>query len=41
VRELRADEVEWIAGIAEGYVRRAQRFKTELRPQPLPNGLKA
>lgn len=38
VRELRADEVEWIQGIAEGYVERARRFKAELKLQDLPEG---
>jgi carbonic anhydrase/acetyltransferase-like protein (isoleucine patch superfamily) len=38
VRELRPDEVEWIQGIAAGYVQRARRFKSELAPQDLPPG---
>jgi len=36
VRELRPDEVEWIQGIAEGYVQRARRFRSELAPQEVP-----
>jgi carbonic anhydrase/acetyltransferase-like protein (isoleucine patch superfamily) len=38
VRELRPDEVEWVAGIADGYVERARRFRRELAPQDLPPG---
>jgi len=39
VRELRPEEIEGIRGIADGYVERARRFKTELKPQPAPDGL--
>jgi carbonic anhydrase/acetyltransferase-like protein (isoleucine patch superfamily) len=38
VRELRPDEIEWIQGIAEGYVQRARRFRSELAPQEPPPG---
>jgi carbonic anhydrase/acetyltransferase-like protein (isoleucine patch superfamily) len=38
VRALRPDEVEWIEGIAEGYVQRARRFRAELAPQAMPPG---
>ncbi len=36
VRELSADERANLLRIADGYVERARRFKTQLRPQPLP-----
>jgi carbonic anhydrase/acetyltransferase-like protein (isoleucine patch superfamily) len=38
VRELRPEEVEGIRGIADGYVERARRFKTELVSQSPPPG---
>ncbi len=38
VRELRPDEVEWIQGIADGYVQRARRFRRELTAQDVPAG---
>ncbi len=38
VRDLRPDEVEWIQGIAEGYVQRARRFRSELTAQDVPPG---
>ncbi len=38
VREVRPEEVEWIRGIADGYVERAKRFKHELRSQDPPEG---
>jgi carbonic anhydrase/acetyltransferase-like protein (isoleucine patch superfamily) len=31
VRDVTSDEIEWIRGIAEGYVKRARRFAAELR----------
>ena len=40
VREITQDEVDWIQGIADGYVKRARLFQAELRPQPWPDGLK-
>ena len=36
VRELSADERANLLRIADGYVERARRFKTQLRAQPLP-----
>ncbi len=38
VRALRPDEVEWVRGIAAGYVQRARRFKRELAAQEPPPG---
>lgn len=38
VREVTQAEKDWILRIADGYVKRARRFKTELRPQELPAG---
>ncbi len=38
VRELRPDEVEWVEGIAAGYVQRARRFRSELTAQDVPPG---
>jgi hypothetical protein len=32
------EEKAWIVRIADGYVKRARRFKAELRPQELPAG---
>lgn len=36
VREVRPDEREWILGIADGYVKRARRYRAELLPQAMP-----
>jgi carbonic anhydrase/acetyltransferase-like protein (isoleucine patch superfamily) len=36
VRDVRPDEKDWILGIADGYVKRARRYRTELAPQPMP-----
>ncbi len=33
VRSIRPDEIEWIAGIATGYVDRAYRYQRKLKPQ--------
>jgi carbonic anhydrase/acetyltransferase-like protein (isoleucine patch superfamily) len=38
VREVTQEEKAWIVRIADGYVKRARRFKAELRPQELPAG---
>jgi carbonic anhydrase/acetyltransferase-like protein (isoleucine patch superfamily) len=38
VREVRPDEVEWIRGIADGYVKRAEQYKAELKAQDAPKG---
>jgi carbonic anhydrase/acetyltransferase-like protein (isoleucine patch superfamily) len=38
VRDVTAEEKDWILRIAAGYVERARRFKTELAPQELPPG---
>jgi carbonic anhydrase/acetyltransferase-like protein (isoleucine patch superfamily) len=38
VRETTPEERAWILGIAERYVKRARRFKAELRLQELPPG---
>src|SRR5262252_10636126 len=40
VRELRPEEVAGIQQIADGYVKRAQRFKGELAMQDVPSGAK-
>ncbi|HSH06867.1 MAG TPA: gamma carbonic anhydrase family protein [Burkholderiales bacterium] len=37
VRELTTDERAALLRIADGYVERSRRFKTKLRPQPLPD----
>ncbi len=39
VRELRSEEIAGIRAIADGYVERARRFKSELALQPSPDGL--
>jgi carbonic anhydrase/acetyltransferase-like protein (isoleucine patch superfamily) len=36
VRDVRPDEKDWILGIADGYVKRARRYRAELAPQPMP-----
>ena len=38
VREVTQEERDWIVRIADGYVKRARRFKAELREQALPDG---
>jgi carbonic anhydrase/acetyltransferase-like protein (isoleucine patch superfamily) len=38
VREVTQEEKDWIQRIADGYVKRARRFRTELRAQELPPG---
>ena len=36
VREVRPEEVEWIRGIADGYVKRARQYQAELVAQDSP-----
>jgi carbonic anhydrase/acetyltransferase-like protein (isoleucine patch superfamily) len=38
VREVRQEEVEWIQGIAAGYVQRARQYRRELASQDVPSG---
>lgn len=38
VREVTQEEKDWILRIADGYVKRARRFKADLAPQELPAG---
>ncbi len=38
VRETTPEEHAWMLGIADGYVKRARRFRAELREQDLPPG---
>jgi carbonic anhydrase/acetyltransferase-like protein (isoleucine patch superfamily) len=38
VRALRPEEIEWIQGIAAGYVERARRFRQEMAVQEPPAG---
>lgn len=38
VREVTQEERDWILRIADGYVKRARRFKADLAPQELPAG---
>jgi hypothetical protein len=38
VRDVTDDEKSWIVRIADGYVQRARKYKTELRREELPPG---
>ncbi len=37
VRQVRPDEIQWISGIAEGYVKRSHQYQRELKPQAVPS----